>query len=677
MGISGDGNTAIVGGPGDNKSVGAAWMWGYVFEPPPLLEVAKLVGNDANSTPPGEGAAVAISGDGKTAAAGGPGDYPTQSDSGWSAWGSTWIYRMTNGVWSQDGPKLTVPSASVETANIGGCVGLSADGNTVLMGGFHGFGHGFIFTRTAGVWTEQADLAVTTDSGYSGVPYACALSGDGNTVIEGALEGALYVFAYDGTDWSQQARVAPSDWNGSLSARAFGSAVAVSYDGNTALVGGANDSGNAGAAWVFTRDNTGAWSEQAKLVASDSIGAAYQGTSVALSGDGNTAIAGGPSDNHNFGAAWVYTRSAGVWTQQAKLNAGDGGQGQSVAISADGNTVAVGAVSDNYTAGAVWTYRRMGGVWSQEGAKLVAADTTSGAAQQGAAVSMSADGATIIESGTHDGYDSSYNTYVGAAWVFSSGTPGATHLGVSAPILAGGAVSFPFSVVALDANNALVPAYTGPVRITTTDGAGVVPTGDQPLVNGAASFNATLNNKGTQTITVTDASNSSIRGVSGDIVVTGAPATHFVVTGPNSAARNTPFSFTVAAVSAAGATVSDYAGTVHFTSTDLQASLPADSMLTSGTGTFSATLKTGGSQTITATDTVTAISGVSNAMAVALYSQCDVNQDGVADIRDVQREINQALGMEQATADLNGDGLVSVVEVQMLINAAFGGSCGT
>ncbi|HKC25034.1 MAG TPA: FG-GAP repeat protein, partial [Thermoanaerobaculia bacterium] len=129
-----------------------------------------------------------------------------------------------------------------------------------------------------------------------------------------------------------------------------GFSVAISKDGSTALVGGPFDNANVGAAWVFVRQG-GAWTQQHKLLASDSVGTAWQGASVALSADGNTAIVGGPNDNSNIGAAWVFTRSGTTWTQQQKLVAnnavGGAHQGYSVALSSDGSTALVGAVFDN------------------------------------------------------------------------------------------------------------------------------------------------------------------------------------------------------------------------------------------------------------------------------------------------------------------------------------------
>ena len=98
----------------------------------------------------------------------------------------------------------------------------------------------------------------------------------------------------------------------------LGSSASLSGDGNTAIVGGFNDNGETGAAWVFTRSG-GVWSQQGpKLVGTDAVGGAGQGVSVSLSSDGNTGIVGGTYDNDFAGAAWVYTRSAGVWSWPAR-----------------------------------------------------------------------------------------------------------------------------------------------------------------------------------------------------------------------------------------------------------------------------------------------------------------------------------------------------------------------
>jgi hypothetical protein len=98
-------------------------------------------------------------------------------------------------------------------------------------------------------------------------------------------------------------------------------------------------------------------------------------------------------------------------------------------------------------------------------------------------------------------------------------------------------------------------------------------------------------------------------------------ATHFSVTAPSTAPVSTFFGFTVLALNASNETVTGYTGTVHFTSSDPQAVLAADSTLTNGAGTFSASLASVGSQTITATDiATTAVTGISSSIEVAANS---------------------------------------------------------
>jgi hypothetical protein len=85
-----------------------------------------------------------------------------------------------------------------------------------------------------------------------------------------------------------------------------GFSVALSAEGDVAIVGGKDDNYNTGAVWLFTRSGE-AWSQQGqKLVGTSALGAANQGYSVALSADGKTALVGGPYDNGNAGAVWVY-----------------------------------------------------------------------------------------------------------------------------------------------------------------------------------------------------------------------------------------------------------------------------------------------------------------------------------------------------------------------------------
>src|SRR5207344_222713 len=97
-----------------------------------------------------------------------------------------------------------------------------------------------------------------------------------------------------GATWTQQGGKLTG--SGASGAPQFGFSASLSDDGNTALIGGPNDSSSAGAAWVFTRTGT-AWAQQgAKLTGSGESGAGQFGFGVALSADGNTALIGGQAD---------------------------------------------------------------------------------------------------------------------------------------------------------------------------------------------------------------------------------------------------------------------------------------------------------------------------------------------------------------------------------------------
>ncbi len=227
------------------------------------------------------------------------------------------------------------------------------------------------------------------------------------------------------------------------------------------------------------------------------------------------------------------------------------------------------------------------------------------------------------------GYPTGYSCGVGYDQVTGLGSVDAAkllqafpsaHFTVTAPSSAAAGKQFNFTVKALDANGNADPGYSGTVRFTSTDGAATLPANYTFVAgdSGAKTFSATLNTPGSQTITATDTVNGSITGKSNAISVSSPPATHFTVSAPSSATAGSSFSITVTALDANNHTVTGYSGTVHFTSTDTAAVLPANTKLTNGTGTFQATLKTAGSRTITATDTVTAsITGTSAAITVA------------------------------------------------------------
>jgi hypothetical protein len=207
-------------------------------------------------------------------------------------------------------------------------------------------------------------------------------------------------------------------------------------------------------------------------------------------------------------------------------------------------------------------------------------------------------------------------TGTSGAIAVSPGT--ATHLAITAPATATATISFSFTVTAKDAFENTATGYGGTVHFTSNDSAATLPA-DSTLTNGTGSFAATLRTAGNppKTITGTDTGNGTIHGDSGNITVAPAPATHFTVSAPGSASAGVAFNFSVTALDQANNTATTYTGTVHFTSSDANATLPANSTLTNGAGTLSATLKTVGNQTIAAADSGnSAVNGTSNTIAV-------------------------------------------------------------
>lgn len=241
---------------------------------------------------------------------------------------------------------------------------------------------------------------------------------------------------------------------------AQGTSVAFSSTGYIAIVGGSKDSSGTGAAWIY---NYLGKQLNKKLVGSNFVGQSAQGSSVAISADGNTAIVGGPGDNNNAGAVWIFVRKDTTWKQQGQklFITGTTGQiklGSSVSLSADGNTLVAEAPGDNNNAGAAYVFTRKDTTWSQQSGRLVAlgsaASITPLIADQ--KVALSADGDTFVM-GAHTSANG-----MGSAWIFSRKN---NSWGVQDTILFGtGAVHMPNQGSAVgisaDGNIAAVGGYT-------------------------------------------------------------------------------------------------------------------------------------------------------------------------------------------------------------------------
>ena len=425
----------------------------YPITVDPIAQQAYL---KASNTEAGDsfGTSVAISGD--TVVVGAPfedsgakainGD---QNDNSVFSAGAVYIFVRINGVWSQQA--YLKPSKNAGEA-FGRSVAISGD--TVVVSAPHedtkaeNSGAAYIFVRSGGIWSEEAIIKASNAGQFDQFGFSLAISGE--TVVVGAPQedsnaagikgdvdnnsGAAYVFvrsySRSGASWTQQAYLKASnteafDW--------FGWSVGIS--GETVVVGAVqedssapgvngnesdNTASSAGAAYVFVRSSN-TWTQQAYLKASNAGAGDWFGGSVAISGDsvvvgapGEESSAAGVDGNQNdnsadgSGAAYVFVRSNGMWTQQAYLKASNtdayDGFGREVAIS--GGTVVVGVAyedsgatgvngyqGDNLVreAGAAYVFVRNGVTWTQQ-AYLKALNT----AEFDYFGSVAVDGGTVI-----------------------------------------------------------------------------------------------------------------------------------------------------------------------------------------------------------------------------------------------------------------------------------------
>lgn len=354
--LSADGGTALVGADQDHGGIGAAWVFTRSGESW-SQQGGKLTAGKEETGKDDFGSGVALSANGNTALVGGAGE--------------AWVFTRTGDTWSS-AEKLP----AVEKFYPLGTVALSEDGDIAVLGGdcehLHHFVCAWAFARTKGTWSQQGEemsgLGEEVNLQYTP---AVALSGNGTTVLLGTYAegskggggspGGVWVFVRSGEKWSQQGEMLLSKEESSEAD--FGQSVALSSEGNTALIGAPQDLGNTGAAWVYVRTGE-TWSQQGgKLTGEEEVGKdVFFGDSVALSADGNTALIGGPGDDSVVGAAWAFARSGGKWSQQGakltgKLTSGDAAFGASVALSGTGATALIGGGGDSSGRGAVWVYQ--------------------------------------------------------------------------------------------------------------------------------------------------------------------------------------------------------------------------------------------------------------------------------------------------------------------------------
>lgn len=294
------------------------------------------------------------------------------ADAAGANFGAAFVFVGAGGGWAEQ--QTLCGSTTAASDRFGSSVAI--DGETAVVGAFYdddagaSSGTAWVFTRAAGVWTEQQKL-IGADTGASDY-FGRAVAIDGDSIIVGAYgdddiainSGAAYIFTRAVGVWSEQQKLKASDAAGSASYSAYPQSVAIS--GDTAVVGAAGNIAGGlenGCAYVYTR-TAGVWSEQQQLFASDMANYVKFGYAVALEGD--TLVVGAPTEDtaaSNAGAVYVFTRTGGVWTERAILYASDPGSnkyfGVSVAIS--GGCIIVGA---NGRPGA-YLFQGSGATWTQ------------------------------------------------------------------------------------------------------------------------------------------------------------------------------------------------------------------------------------------------------------------------------------------------------------------------
>jgi hypothetical protein len=277
------------------------------------------------------GFSLALSNDGNTLAAGAiaeDGAGQNQNDNSLQSAGAVYVFNRSGSVWSQQA--YVKPSNPGAGDLFGYSVSLTADGNMLAVGSFdedgpddksNGTGAVYVYFRNGAAWTEQAYLRASNAEPGDSLGVSVAISLDGNTIVSGALDEDCLCTG-----------VNPRDAQGNLA--------------------GTNDRASdtsAGAVYVFIRNGT-AWTQQAYIKASNTGKEDWFGSRLALSGDGNTIVAGSQLEGSAAGAVYVFTRTGTAWTQQNYVKGSNTEAfdefGSSISLSRDGSLIAVGARSE-------------------------------------------------------------------------------------------------------------------------------------------------------------------------------------------------------------------------------------------------------------------------------------------------------------------------------------------
>jgi len=325
-----------------------------------------------------------------------------------------YVFVHGSGGWSLD-TRLPVAGPARDGDAFGWVVALSADGKVALVAAPLTFGscpgdfpfpcgEVYVYAREGGAWTLKAALKPPTFVDFEfNFGSAIALSGDGSTVLVGRpaddcihqpCRGVVFVYERAGDSWNLVDSLRASN----PSVQKFGSSISLSPDGGTALIGAphSNCVDGCGEAYVFTKSG-GSWSEQARLIASDGLSQGFFGASTALSADGQTALVGAQANDfapEGPGSIYAFVRGGSSWAGAQKITGVLGeGFGDSLSLTADGRSALLGAPFRDCAAGAdcgaVYQMKRgAGGLWSPP--QLLASFPAG--SQAGSVIALSADG---------------------------------------------------------------------------------------------------------------------------------------------------------------------------------------------------------------------------------------------------------------------------------------------
>jgi hypothetical protein len=522
--------------------------------------------------------------------------------------GAAYVFIKAEGVWSQK--QILTDTAGLSADDFGWSVALNSIGDTALIGAYGkntNQGWVYIFTRSGMDWSQQqiiSDTITGADSDNFGT--SVALNSAGDIAVIGAYnkkigsnvsQGAAYIFTRNGTIWSQQ-QIISDTVNGSTNDY-FGFSVALDSSGDTALIGAyykkIGSQSNQGAAYIFTRNGT-VWSQQ-QMLTDITTGAAsdYFGYSVALNSNGDTALIGANFKKVGFnyfqGAAYIFTRISGVWSQNQILTdtltgAGADQFGSSVALNSSGDIALIGAnfknVGANIIQGAAYIFTRNGSVWSQQ---QIISDTSTGTANDyfGSSAALDSSGDTALIGAKNKRVGSNYHE--GATYIFQL-QPTTTTLGLTSapnPSTFGRSVTF----------TATVSPITATGTVTFTEGSTILGTGT--LFSGVATFSTSSLSVGSHVISATySGDNNYTPGTSNSIneVVNPGPTTLNLTSAPNPSLLNqfVTFSATISPITATG--------TVTFTE---GATVLGAATLSGGIATFTTSSLSVGSHVISAT----------------------------------------------------------------------------